>query len=190
MKFLIDMFPLAAFFAVYAFADIYAATIAVIIACFIQTFGHRFMSGEFEKMHLVTLGLGIVFGGATLALRDPDFIKLKPTIIYLIFAVVFLGSQFAGKQPMVERMVGKALDLPDVMWRRLNLCWVLFFAMLAYANVFVANNFSELTWVNFKTFGDMVLMAAFVVGQIFFLRRYIRTADDDSPDDVTPSSTD
>jgi intracellular septation protein len=184
MKFFLDMFPIIAFFGVYAFWDIYAATAAVIVACFIQTFGHRFMQGGFEKMHVVTLVLAVIFGGATLLLRDPDFIKAKPTIIYAIFAVVFLASQFAGKRPMVERMLGQALDLPAPLWRRLNVCWIVFFAFSGYANIFVANRFSERTWVAFKTFGDIGLMLIFIIVQLIFLRGYIRPKVDEPSEDA------
>jgi intracellular septation protein len=184
VKIFLDMFPIIAFFAVYAIWDIYAATAAVIVACFVQTFGHRYMQGKYEKMHVVTLLLGIVFGGATLLLRDPDFIKAKPTIIYAIFAVAFLGSQLAGKRTMVERMLGKALDLPAPLWRRLNVCWVAFFAFSGYANIFVADHFSERTWVAFKTFGDMGLMLVFVIAQLYFLRGYIKPKPDESSEDA------
>jgi len=83
---------------------------------------------------------------------------------------------------MVERMLGHALELPSALWPRLNLCWVLFFAFLAYLNIFVATRFSEQTWVNFKTFGDIVLMCVFVIAQIVVLRRFLIVEPEAKPD--------
>lgn len=173
MKFVFDLIPVVVFFGAYVLFDIYVATAAIIVACFIQTLGYRWYDGRFEKMHLLTLVVAIIFGGATLLLRDPNFIKAKPTLIYGAASLAFLGSQFVGEKTMVERMLGKSLALPDTLWPPLNLCWVSFFAFLAYANVFVAQRFSEVVWVNFKTFGDMALMAVFIIAQLLFFRRYL-----------------
>ena len=173
MKIVIDLLPAVVFFAFYALGDIYTATAAVIAACILQTFGYRLMAGSYDKAHLLTLGLAVVFGGATLALRDPEFIKAKPTLIYGLMALAFLGSHFFGKQLMVKRLLGMAFELPDSHWSRLNLCWVLFFLVQAGANVLVAANFSEVIWVNFKTFGDVALMLVFMLVQFYFLRDYL-----------------
>ncbi len=186
MKLFFDLFPVAIFFGFYAATDIYMATGAMIVACFIQTLGYRLSAGSFEKMHLLTLVVAIVFGGATLVLQNPDFIKAKPTLIYGILALVFLGTQFLGEKPMAERMMSHALDLPDELWSRLNLCWVAFLAFLAYANIFVASRFSELVWVNFKTFGDIALMVVFMIAQLLFLRRYLVEKEEASAERVTP----
>ncbi len=173
MKFVFDLFPVVIFFAAYLGFDIYVATAALIGACFLQTLGYRWVQGSYEKMHLLTLVVAIIFGGATLVLHDPNFIKAKPTLIYGSLSIVFLGSQFVGEKSMVERMLGHALALPEASWPRLNLCWVAFFAFLAYANVFVAQRFSEVVWVNFKTFGDMALMLVFVAAQLIIFRSYL-----------------
>ncbi len=173
MKIAIDLLPAVVFFAFYAFGDIYTATAAVIVACVLQTFGYRLTAGKYDKTHLLTLALAIVFGGATLALRDPEFIKAKPTIIYGLMALAFLSSHFFGMELMVKKLLGKAFELPDPLWIRLNLYWVLFFVVQAGANVLVAANFSEAIWVNFKTFGDVALMLVFMLVQFFFLRDYI-----------------
>ncbi len=188
MKFLFDLFPVVIFFGAYIGFDIYVATAALIGACFLQTLGYRWVQGSFEKMHLLTLVVAIIFGGATLILHDPNFIKAKPTLIYGSLSIAFLGSQFVGEKPMVERMLGNALALPEASWSRLNLCWVSFFAFLAYANVFVAQRFSEIVWVNFKTFGDVILMLLFIVAQLIIYRRYL--VDPELQDDGTDSVQD
>jgi len=173
MKMVFDLLPAIAFFGVYVVGDIYSATIAIIVACTVQTFGYRVAAGTFDKAHLLTLGLAIVFGGATLALRDPEFIKIKPTLTYGLMGLAFLGSHFIGKKLLVERMLGKVFVLPASHWSRLNLCWVLFFVVQAVANLAVAAHFSEAIWVGFKTFGDVGLMIVFMVGQFVLLRKYV-----------------
>jgi intracellular septation protein len=185
MKIVIDLLPAVVFFAFYALGDIYTATAAVIVACILQTFGYRLTAGNYDKAHLLTLGLAIVFGGATLALRDPEFIKAKPTLIYGLMALAFLGSHFFGKELMVKRLLGKAFALPAAQWSRLNLCWVLFFVVQAGANVLVAANFSEAIWVNFKTFGDVALMLVFMLVQFYFLREYLVAQEPAEPAVVT-----
>jgi len=178
MKIAIDLMPAAVFFAFYAMGDIYTATAAVIFACILQTFGFRLAAGNYDKTHLLTLGLAIVFGGATLALRDPEFIKAKPTLIYGLTALAFLGSHFFGKKLIVERMLGKVFTMPPSHWTRLNLSWILFFVVQAVANVLVAANFSEAFWVGFKTFGDLGLMIVFMAGQFYILRTYVSVPEE------------
>ncbi len=125
-------------------------------------------------MHLITLLLLIVFGGATLLLKDPTFIKWKPTAINWLFAAVFLGSHFIGAKPLVQRMMGHAVELTDQrIWYKLNYAWIGFFVFSGIANLIVAFSFSEDIWVDFKLFGLMGLTLIFVVGQAFYLAKYI-----------------
>jgi intracellular septation protein len=129
---------------------------------------------RFENMHLVTLGLVAVLGGATLWLQDEAFIKWKPTVVNWLFAGVFLGSQFIGHSPIVKRMMGSAIELPEAIWRRLNLAWSGFFVALGFTNLYVIYNFDTDTWVNFKLFGMMGLTLAFVLAQAFWLARHMK----------------
>ena len=124
-------------------------------------------------MHLITLAILIVFGGLTLVLRDPVFIKWKPTVVNWMFGAAFLGSQFIGKRTLVERMMGHAISVPTPVWSRLNWAWILFFISMGLLNIYVAYSFSEATWVNFKLFGMMGLTLVFVFGQAFYLSRYM-----------------
>ena len=123
MKFLFDLFPVVLFFIAYKTYDIYVATAVLIIACFVQTVGHWAIHRRFEKSHLITLVLVSLFGGATLLLQDEMFIKWKPSVINWLFGVAFIGSQFIGKQPFIQRMLGSQLELPRVIWRNLNSAW-------------------------------------------------------------------
>ncbi len=178
MKFLVDFLPVLAFFiAFYIPSDreqaIYVATAAAIIASGIQIAGLWLMKHKIEKMHIVTFLLILVLGGATLVLQDKTFIKWKPTAVNWLFALVFLGSQFIGEKPLVQRMMEQALQMPRPVWLRLNLSWVVFFLVMGAANLYVAFNFSDEIWVNFKMFGILGLTFVFVIAQSLFLSRYM-----------------
>jgi len=209
MKQLFDFFPILLFFIVYKFYldippefilavnawlpfmnlepgnakfAIYMATLIAIVATIIQVALTAMISRKVEKMHVITLILLLVFGGATLLLKDPVFIKWKPTAINWLFALVFLGSQFIGEKPLVQRMMGHALEIEDSsVWVRLNLAWIAFFIFSGIANLVVAFNFSEDIWVDFKLFGLMGLTLIFVIGQAFYLARYLPSDPQGSP---------
>ncbi len=177
MKFLADFFPILLFFVAYQMYDIYVATAVAIAASFLQVGFYWLKHRQVQKMHLVTLGLLVVFGGLTLLLRDPVFIKWKPTVVNWLFAVAFLGSQFVGRKTMVERMMSHAVEVPGIIWTRLNLAWTLFFAGSGLLNLYVAFNFPEETWVNFKLFGMLGLTLVFVVLQAFYMARHIKDGE-------------
>lgn len=173
MKFLFDFFPILLFFIAYKMYDIYVATGVAIAAAFAQTFIFWAKHRRFENMHLVTLGLLAVFGGLTIVLHDPVFIKWKPTVINWLFATVFLGSHWVGKQTLIERMMSHAIEAPQNVWLRLSWAWVLFFVSIGVLNLYVAYSFSEEIWVNFKLFGILGITVVFVVAQALFLGRYV-----------------
>ena len=178
MKFLVDFFPVLAFFIAYFLPDdrsqgIYWATAAAIIASIIQVSTLYLMKKKVEKMHLITLGIILVLGSLTLFLQDKRFIMWKPTVVNWVFALVFLGSQYIGKKNIVRRMMEKNISAPDFVWTPLNLSWVIFFILMGAVNLYVAFNFSEETWVQFKMFGMLGLTFIFAIGQSIFLARYI-----------------
>ncbi|MEW6164234.1 MAG: septation protein A [Pseudomonadota bacterium] len=173
MKFLFDLFPVILFFAAYKFAGIYVATGVAIAATFAQIGWVRFRHGKVDKMLWISLGLIVVFGGMTLLLRDPTFIKWKPTVLYWLFAVVLLGSALLFRKNLIRAMLEAQVSLPEPVWVRLNLSWVAFFAAMGGLNLYVAYNFSEADWVNFKLFGGMGLMFAFIVAQGLLLAKYV-----------------
>jgi intracellular septation protein len=174
MKFLFDLFPVVLFFIAYKTYDIYVATAVLIVACFVQTMGHWAIHRRFEKSHLITLLLVSLFGGATLLLQDEMFIKWKPSVINWLFGVVFIGSQFIGKQPFIQRMLGSQLELPQSIWRNLNSAWALFFIALGFLNLYVVYHYDTDTWVDFKLFGLMGLTLGFILLQGLYLSRHIK----------------
>ena len=139
MKFLYDFFPILLFFIAYKLGDIYIATGVAMAASVVQVGAYWIKHRKFENMHLITLALIMFLGSATLIFHDKSFFMWKPTIVNWLFAAAFLGSQFIGKKPLVERMMSHAIDAPDTVWKRLNFSWVIFFILMGVANIYVAN---------------------------------------------------
>ena len=174
MKFLFDLFPLILFFVAYKMYGIFVATAVVIAATFVQLSYFWFKHKRLEKMHLVTLALVVVFGGATIALQDESFIKWKFSIVNWIFGLAFLGSQFIGEKNLIQRMLDKQITLPQPVWTRLNMSWVVFFMALGSANVYVMFNYDTDTWVDFKTFGNIGLTLLLIVGQGIYMHKHLK----------------
>ena len=173
MKFLFDLFPLVLFFIAWSLYDIFVATAVAIGATVAQVAWMWLRHRRVDSMLWATLAIMVVFGGATLALRDPTFIKLKPTVLYWAFAAALLGYQALAGKNLIRLLMEKSMALPDVVWRKLNLSWVGFFLAMGALNLYVAYTFSEAIWVQFKVFGGIGLMLAFVVLQAFMLAPYI-----------------
>jgi intracellular septation protein len=127
-----------------------------------------------DTMLWVSLGLIVVFGGATLFLHDETFIKWKPTVLYWLFALSLGLAPLLFERNLIRLMMEKQVSLPDFVWTRLNLAWAGFFTLMGVANLWVAMNFSTDAWVNFKMFGSLGLMLAFIVGQTVYLSRHIK----------------
>ena len=176
MKFLFDLFPVILFFAAFKLADIYVATAVAIGATFLQIAALAVLRKRIDTMLWVSLGIIVVFGGATLALRDETFIKWKPTVLYWLFGAVLAGADLLLRRNLIRAMLGEKVQLPDPVWARLNWSWVVFFVLMGGANLFVAFTFSTDQWVNFKLFGATGLMLLFVIGQALFLARHVQEA--------------
>ena len=200
-KLLFDLFPVIVFFVAYKIGDanaeatraflgglglpqptggdqkpgIYLATLVAIVASFGQIGWVKLRGGTVETMLWVSLGIIVVFGGATLWLHDESFIKWKPTVLYWIFAGIIFGATLFGRN-VIKSLMGAQMELPDPVWGRLNASWGGFFAFMGLANLLVAFNFSTDAWVNFKLFGSLGLMLVFVIGQSIVLTRHLDKA--------------
>lgn len=181
MKFLFDLFPVILFFVAYKTYDIFVATAVAIGASALQVLLYWIKNRSFEKMHLITLGLITVLGGATLLFQDAAFIKWKVTVVNWVFGLAFIGSFYIGEKPLAQRMMGGSVTLPQEVWNRLNWSWALFFIVVGFINIYVAFYYGlemdeqarEEIWVNFKLFGVMGLTFAFVIAQAFYMTRHI-----------------
>jgi intracellular septation protein len=130
-------------------------------------------TGKFKTMHIITAAVVLVLGTATLLLHDKRFIQWKPTVLLGLTSIAFLGSLGVGKQPLVRRMLEALFDEPLKIstrtWLLINLVWVVWFALLAVANIYVARHFAESVWVNFKVFGISVATMIFLIPQVLWL---------------------
>jgi intracellular septation protein len=173
MKFLFDLFPVILFFVVFKFSDIYVATAAAIGATFLQIGVLALLKKKIEPMLWISLVIIVLFGGATLVLRDETFIKWKPTVLYWLFAAVLAGSELLWRKNLIRAMLGQQVQLPPQVWARLNWSWVGFFACMGVANLLVAFNFTTDQWVSFKLFGATGLLVLFVIAQALYLARHV-----------------
>lgn len=203
MKLLFDLFPVILFFLAYTAAKrapevatglvagllsalgagaevspeqapILLATAVAIVATFGQVGWLMARGRKVDRMLWISLAIIVVMGGATLLLRDPTFIKWKPTVLYWAFAAVLLGADRLFGRNLIRAMMEQQVSLPDAIWVRLNLSWIGFFLLMGALNLFVAYRFSEDTWVNFKLFGGLGLMLVFVVAQGLMLSRHVQ----------------
>ena len=173
MNQLLELSPLIVFFVAFKLLGIYWATGALMAACVLLLVVHRLRTGKFKTMHIVAAVVVMVLGTATLLLHDRRFIQWKPTVLLSLAAVAFLGSMFIGKQPFARRMLEGVFEQPlqisSRTWLLINTAWVTWFAALGVANIYVARNFAESVWVNFKVFGITVAMMLFMVPQVLWL---------------------
>lgn len=177
MKFLFDLFPVLLFVATYMLTDsLYVATAVIIPATIAQVAYMRVRHGKVDKMLWASLILIVVLGGLTLLLQDKRFIMWKPTLLYWLFAAVLALAPVLGDTNIIRALLGKELTAPDPVWSALNWAWVAFFAAMGALNLLVAYRFSEAVWVQFKLWGGLGLMLAFIVAQAFFLSRYAHDA--------------
>ena len=198
MKFLFDFFPVLLFFLTYKFFGsvpvevvdlanqipfvsidknepkdaMFLATLVIIIATILQNIIHFYVYRRFEKMHLISLVLLIILGGATIVMKDAQLLVWKVTTINWLFGLVFLGSQFIGEKPIVERLMGQAFEAPNSIWTRLNIAWVIFFIAIGIVNLYVFFNFGEASWVNFKFYGLMGATFVFIIAQSIYLMKH------------------
>ena len=125
---------------------------------------------------LIAGGAALVFGGASLFFDDPRILKMKPTVMNVLFAVILLGGMAVGKNP-VRLLLGQNFDMPDVAWRRLTINFALFFLALAGLNEGVWRTQPEATWVLFRFPGMMVLTFAFSLAHMPLLMKHMKAED-------------
>jgi intracellular septation protein len=212
MKFLFDLFPVIFFFITLKVSEktagagaflkqlldtvgittavkpdlvpIMLATIAVIFATLIQVVWAKFKHGKVDKTLWISALLIVVLGGFTLYLQDDTFIKWKPTILYWVFASTILVSHFLFNKNIIRSMMDQNVDLPEHVWKKMNLSWAIFFTLLGFINLFVAKHFSTDTWATFKLFGATGLMFVFILLQILMMNKYLPK---ENPTDKDPS---
>ncbi len=203
MKFLFDLFPVILFFIVFKWgegnaeaaqsfgqqflsglvsggqvtitqAPILLATAIAIIATIFQIGYLLSRKKKVDGTLWLSLAIIVFFGGATIYFHNETFIKWKPTVLYWCFAAALLFSQIFLKKNLIRTMMEKQMSLPEGVWHRVNLSWVAFFMTMGLLNLYVAFSFSTATWVNFKLFGGMGLMFAFIIIQSLLLSKHLK----------------
>lgn len=170
MQLLFDFFPVIAFFVAYQVThNIFVSTAVIIVAVLVQAAIQWTRHRKISPMSLISGALVLVFGGLTLIIHDKSFIQWKVTVVNWLFAAGFLASQFIGERTVIERIMGENLQLEQALWRRLNWAWIGFFVLLGAVNLYVAHNFTENAWVNFKLYGMFGLTFVFALLQGFWL---------------------
>jgi intracellular septation protein len=180
MQLLIELFPLIAFFVAFVTYDLFVATATLIVALALQIAYQWFRHRKVNKMLLISGVIAAVLGGLTLVRRDLQFIQWKLTVVNWLFAVAFLGSQFFGSKTFVERVMGHAVQLDPVIWRRLNMMWVVNFTVIGALNLYVMNNFSAEVWGYFKSVGMIGLTLLMAVGQAIWISSRMTDGSADS----------
>ncbi|MDF1759580.1 MAG: septation protein A [Coxiellaceae bacterium] len=177
MQALLDFFPVIAFGVFYFIYGIYAATAAAMVTSGIQVAIHWFRFRKFEKIQTITFIMIIVLGSATLLLHKSIFIKWKPSVIYWLFAVVLLGSHLMSPQPLMQKLLHQKIKLKDVIWKRLNVIWAVFFTFMGFLNIYMAYNYSTKVWVYFKVIGTLGLTILFIFAQALYLAKHVQEDD-------------
>ncbi|MGC6386829.1 septation protein A [Ewingella sp. S1.OA.A_B6] len=173
MKQLLDFLPLVVFFVFYKMYDIFVASGALIAATALALIFTWIKYRKVEKMTLITFAMVAIFGTLTLVFHNDEFIKWKVTVIYVLFSVALLVSQLVMKKPLIQRMLGKELTLPDHVWNKLNFSWALFFLVCGLANIYVAFWLPQEIWVNFKVFGLTALTLVFTLLSGVYIYRHM-----------------
>ena len=171
LRLALEMGPLLLFFFSNARWGLYTATAVFMVAIVVSVTVSRLREKRWPVMPAVTAVFVLVFGGLTLYLEDELFIKLKPTIVNLLFAAILLGGLLAGRS-LLKPVLGTAIQLHDEGWRILTLRWGLFFVFLAILNEAVWRSFSTDTWVSFKVFGIVPITLVFALSQTPVLQRH------------------
>jgi intracellular septation protein len=185
MKLLLDFFPILLFFGAFKIWGIFVATTVAIVATLLQLAWMRYSTGRTEPMQWLSLGVIVVFGGATLIAQDETFIKWKPTVLYWAMGGALLVGQVFFRRNWLQSLMKSQMALPDHAWRVMLWSWCGFFAVMGVLNIWVAYHFDTDTWVNFKLFGGMGLMLVFVLAQAMYLGRFMDKGENES---VPPES--
>lgn len=187
----IEYGPLAVFLAAYYLGNRYlddigailAATAAIMVATVVALSVAWFVQRRVPKVPLISGALLMVFGGMTLWLQDPIFIKMKPTIVYLLFSAVLLGG-LAMRRPLLKSVLGNAWRLDDAGWTKLTVRFGLFFMAMAGLNELVWRTQTTDFWVSYKVFGTMGLILVFTMAQVGLINRHQIQAENESADNA------
>ena len=171
MKFLFDLFPVVLFFIFYKIYDIYIATAVLMLATYFQIILLYLLKKKIEKILIFTAIVISLFGGMTLFFQSNVFIMWKPSIIYWVFGLVILVANKFYNKNLIEISLGSQVDLKKQYWQNLSWSTALFFIFLGFLNIYIAQNFSEDTWVNFKLFGMTAILFLYIISIAIYIAK-------------------
>jgi intracellular septation protein len=158
------------------------ATGVLIMATLFQISYTWLKHNRIEKIHVITMALLVVLGGATILFKEPRYLIWKVTIANWLFAGAFAGSHFIGHKPIIKRMMDHAVKLPEQIWTRLSISWISFFTVVGLLNLYIGFKYDFDTWVDFKFYGLMGLTLVFVLVQAVFIGKHAEELPQQNPE--------
>ena len=193
MKQILEFLPIVLFFGAYqmdgetltvgawshTFDGIFSATAVLMIATIAVWLIMLAITQRNDKRLMWMMVAIVVFGTATLVLRDQRFIQWKPTVFNWVMAVLFFGSQFVGKKTLLERLLSQQLVLSEVIWKRLNALWVTNFVTVGALNLYVAYQYEEAFWVSYKLYSSIGFILLMMLLTVMIVAPHLRSEDQD-----------
>ena len=193
MKQILEFLPIVLFFGAYqmdgetltvgawshTFDGIFSATAVLMIATIAVWLIMLAITRRNDKRLMWMMVAVVVFGTATLVLRDQRFIQWKPTVFNWVMAVLFFGSQFVGKKTLLERLLSQQLVLSEVIWKRLNALWVTNFVTVGALNLYVAYQYEEAFWVSYKLYSSIGFILLMMLLTVMIVAPHLKSEDQD-----------
>jgi intracellular septation protein len=193
MKQILEFLPIMLFFGAYqmdgetltvgawshTFDGIFSATAVLMIATIAVWLIMLAITQRNDKRLMWMMVAVVVFGTATLVLRDQRFIQWKPTVFNWVMAVLFFGSQFVGEKTLLERLLSQQLVLSEVIWKRLNALWVTNFVTVGALNLYVAYQYEEAFWVSYKLYSSIGFILLMMLLTVMIVAPHLRSEDQD-----------
>jgi len=193
MKQILEFLPIVLFFGAYqmdgetltvgawshTFDGIFSATAVLMIATIAVWLVMLAITRRNDKRLMWMMVAVVVFGTATLVLRDQRFIQWKPTVFNWVMAALFFGSQFVSEKTLLERLLGQQLVLSEVIWKRLNALWVTNFIVVGALNLYVASQYAEALWVSYKLYSSIGFMVLMILLTLMIVAPHLKSEDQD-----------
>ncbi len=173
MKQILELIPLILFFVVYKLAGVREASVTLVIATILQMIILKWKYGKIEKQQIVMGCAVVIFGLLTAYFNEIKYLQWKVTIVYGLFALILLVGQFVFKTSLIQKLLGKEIELPNTVWHNLNLAWAIFFILCMLVNIYISQCFSEEIWVEFKAFGILAMTFVATIGTGIYIYRYL-----------------
>jgi len=171
LNFIVEVVPIASFFLAYKLYGMMVATGVLIASSIFALVVQKIYNKKIPPMLLFTVVLVVIFGGITIISQNPHFIKMKPTAVYALFALI-LGIGLIRKKLYLKSVFAEKIDLSDYGWKILSMRFILFFLVMAISNEVVWRVYSEGIWINFKTFGVLPITLLFIISQTPFIAKH------------------